>query len=60
MLSAETMIVFQHRLMQLAREFNELNKQDAVLPLEKRQGSTVVLATRNWQYGLFDSLRKKA
>ena len=58
MLSHETMMVFHRKLTNLVREFEELNNEDASLPLEQRSGTTVVLATRSWQYGLFESLRK--
>ncbi len=58
MLSKEAMAVFQRKLSQLVREFDTLNKNDAALPLSQRSGSTVVLAIRNWQFGLFDSYRK--
>lgn len=59
MLSDAAMEVFHRKVEQLAREFDELNNEDAALPLEQRSGTTVVFAMRNWQYGLFDSLRKK-
>jgi DNA-binding Xre family transcriptional regulator len=58
MLSEEARAVFQRKLVQLAREFDQLSHDDAGLPLEQRRGSTAVLAMRSWQYGLFDSLRK--
>jgi DNA-binding Xre family transcriptional regulator len=58
MLSKAGMAIFQRKLAQLVHEFDELNTDDAALPLDQRTGTTVVLATRSWQYGLFDSLRK--
>lgn len=58
MLSDGAMVVFQRKLQQLAREFDELNTQDAALSLEQRRGSTVMLATRDWQYGLFEELKR--
>lgn len=58
MLSDEAMSIFQRKLTQLAHEFDELNSEDASLPLEKRSGTTVVLAMRHWRYGLFEDLRK--
>ena len=39
-------------------EFDELNNDDVTLPLSECSGTTVVLAMRSWQYGLFESLRK--
>ena len=58
MLSDEAMMIFHRKLQQLARDFEELNNQDAGLSLQQRRGSTVMLAVRDWQYGLFDQLRK--
>jgi len=58
MLSRASNQEFQRKLKRFAREFEELNKQDASLPLEERKGITVVLAARNWNYGLFRPLRK--
>lgn len=60
MLSDAAMAVFQRKVEQLAREFDELNNEDIALPLERRSGTTAVFAMRNWQYGLFESLRKKS
>jgi len=59
MLSDSAMMIFHRKIEQLAREFNELNNEDAALPLKQKKGTTVVLAMRSWQYGLFESLRKK-
>jgi len=58
MLSNESMAIFHRKLTQLVSEFDELNNEDASLSLSQRHGSTVVLATRSWQYGLFENLRK--
>jgi hypothetical protein len=60
MLSQEAEAVFHRKLRHLAREFNELNNDDATLPLEQRRGSTAVLAMRSWRYGLFEDLRKNS
>jgi hypothetical protein len=59
MLSSQSNGEFQRKLKKLAREFDELNNDDAALGLEKRDGVTVVLAMRDWKYGLFESLVKK-
>lgn len=53
MLSPQSNGEFQRKLQKLVREFNDLNNADAALPLEKRNGVTVVMAVRNWRYGLF-------
>lgn len=43
-----------HRRMQaLATEFTELCQQDKQMPMDKRQGTTFVLAVRHWQSQLF-------
>lgn len=59
MIADSSNAVFQRKMEQLAREFDELNSDDAPLPLDKRKGTTVVLAVRQWGYGLFDPLRKQ-
>lgn len=53
MLSSQSNAEFQRKLKRLAREFDLLNNDDAALTLEQRQGATLVLAMRGWQYGLF-------
>jgi DNA-binding Xre family transcriptional regulator len=58
MLTKSSNAVFQRKMEHLARAFDELNDDDAGLPLEQRNGLTVVLAMRRWNFGLFDSLRK--
>ncbi|MEW8586114.1 MAG: hypothetical protein AB2531_10155, partial [Candidatus Thiodiazotropha sp.] len=58
MLAESSNRVFQRKMEHLAREFDELNDDDAKLSLDDRTGTTVVIAMRPWSYGLFDSLRK--
>lgn len=58
MLSDATNSVFQRKMEQFIRELDELNHNDAHLPLEERTGCTVILAVRNWDYGIFKPLRK--
>lgn len=58
MLSTQSNGEFQRKLKRLAREFEALNTEDSSLPLEKRHGVTVVMAIRNWRYGLFQPLLK--
>lgn len=53
MLSTQSNAEFQRKLKRLAREFDLLNNDDAALGLEQRHGTTLVLAMRGWQYGLF-------
>lgn len=59
MLSSQSNGEFQRKLKKLAREFDDINNDDATLPLEQRNGVTVVMAIRNWQYGLFEPLLRK-
>ncbi|MEJ2618818.1 MAG: helix-turn-helix transcriptional regulator [Candidatus Thiodiazotropha sp.] len=58
MLAESSNQVFQRKMEHLAREFDELNDDDAKLPLDDRNGTTVVIAIRPWSSGLFDALRK--
>ena len=58
MLAESSNQVFQRKMEHLAREFDELNDDDAKLPLDDRDGTTLVIAMRPWSYGLFDDLRK--
>ncbi len=58
MLSKESNAEFQRKVKKLVREFDELNNDDAGLPLEHRHGHTVVLAMRSWKYGLFAPYRR--
>ena len=57
MLSQQSNIEFQRKLQRLAGEFDQLNEGDSGLDLRQREGVTVVMAMRGWQYGLFHPLR---
>lgn len=59
MFSSQSNAEFQRKLQRLAREFDILNNDDAALDLEKRNGVTLVMAMRGWQYGLFKPFIKK-
>jgi len=59
MLSSQSNGEFQRKLKRIAREFDAINIEDSSLPLDKRKGFTLVLAMRNWRYGLFQPLLKK-
>lgn len=59
MVSASANAVFQRKMQRLAGEFEELNENDAPLPVEEKHWNTVVLALRQWQYGAFDPFRRK-
>ncbi len=58
MLSPESNIIFQRKLERLAREFDEMAKDDSVLPLGKRFGYTSILAVRDWRFSVFDTFKK--
>lgn len=58
MLSSAGAQEFKRKLKRLVREFDDLNSQDANLPFAQRNGVTVILAARNWNYGLFKPLQK--
>jgi DNA-binding Xre family transcriptional regulator len=57
MLSKESISEFVRKVKRLAREYEVANTDDAALPLGERHGTTVVLAMRGWQYGLFHPVR---
>lgn len=59
MLSKSSNTVFQRKMRRLMQEFETLNTDDANLSIGERYGNTVVLAIRQWQYGMFKELRKK-
>jgi transcriptional regulator with XRE-family HTH domain len=59
MLASSSFEVFQRRMARLAKEFDELSSDDAALPLEDREGTTVVMAMRPWRYGLFNQFKKQ-
>ena len=58
MLTSQSNAEMQRKLKRLAREFDALNNDDAALDLDQRKGATLVLALRDWRYGLFRPLIK--
>lgn len=61
MLSSASNQEFQRKLNRLAREFTDLVQQDSKLPLEHRFGVSLVLAMRDWRFGVFKRfLREEA
>ncbi|WP_027855822.1 helix-turn-helix domain-containing protein [Marinobacterium jannaschii] len=48
----------QKKMQRLARDFNELLREDAALSLDERKGTTMVLALRQWQFKPFKRLQK--
>lgn len=58
MLSRKSNAVLQKKMERLAREFDEINDDDAGLPLEQRHGVTMIIAMSDWRFGLFADLRR--
>ncbi len=50
MLSARSLAILQRRIEQLAREFDDLQRADQHLGLDERQGSSLLLALRPWDF----------
>ena len=58
MLSITSNAVMQKKMQRLLKEFNELNNDDAGLPMEQRHGTSIVIAMRQWEFGLFEHFRR--
>lgn len=58
LLSKASQKVMQRKLDLLAQEFSELVRADAVLPLDERHGTSLLLAQRHWEFSLFAELRR--
>jgi len=58
MLARESNAELQKKMERLAREFDELNDDDAGLSLDQRRGVTMVIAMSDWRFGLFADLRR--
>jgi len=59
MLSAAGLAQMQLAIDRIAREFDELAKRDAALPLTERHGCGAVFAIRPWEFSVFAGLRRK-
>jgi len=57
MLSLKSNGEFQRKLQRLISDFNDLNNDDVALDIGERNGVTLVMAIRNWEYGLFSHLQ---
>lgn len=58
LLSDASVEVLNNKLLALAKEFGELHRQDAKLPLGKRSNFGLMLAMRPWELEAFKPLRK--
>lgn len=59
MLSRQSNLHMQNGLRRLAREFDELSKEDGKLPLEETFGTGMVLAMRPWELSIFSDMRRR-
>lgn len=59
MLSRQSNMQMQNSMRRLAREFDELSKEDGKLPLEETFGTGLVVAMRPWELDIFAELRRK-
>jgi hypothetical protein len=58
-LSRTSLAQLQQSMDRLAREFDELARRDAALPLDERSGCSAVFALRPWEFSMFTALRRK-
>jgi transcriptional regulator with XRE-family HTH domain len=59
LLSLTGLTQMQQSIDRLAREFDELARRDAVLPLSERRACGAVFAIRPWEFSMFAGLRRK-
>jgi predicted transcriptional regulator len=59
MLSRASSAALVTRLKRIAREFSELNNQDARLPLGERSAMSLLVAIRHWELAAFAELRRR-
>jgi DNA-binding Xre family transcriptional regulator len=57
-LSAESLYRFKSGIERLAADFEQLARNDAKLPLERREGCSAILALRSWEFSEFTLLRR--
>lgn len=57
-LSKKGQLDLHHRLKMIDSLFDEIDQQERRLPLQDRQGVTMILAIRSWQSSLFTSLER--
>jgi transcriptional regulator with XRE-family HTH domain len=51
--------IFQRKMERLAQEFSELQRDDERLNLSERHGTTIVLAIRQWEFGLIEKYKRE-
>ena len=57
-LTPASVLRLQSSIQRVVAEFEQLTHQDTRLPLERRDGCTVILATRSWEFSEFSKLRR--
>lgn len=50
--------LLQQKMQALVADFNQMMQEDSTAPAEKKHGTTMVLAIRQWQYSLFRQLSR--
>jgi hypothetical protein len=59
MLSRTSSAAIVARLKRIAREFSELQNEDAGLPLAERSAMSMLVAMRHWELEAFAELRRR-
>lgn len=59
LLSKASNAEFRKKMQRLANEFTELVQSDFAIPHEQRDGASVVLAIREWQYSFYEGIRRE-
>ncbi len=59
LLSPASLAQLTQSIDRLAREFDELVRRDATLPIAERRSCSAVFALRPWEFSLFTALRRK-
>ena len=60
LLSPTGLAQMQQSIDRLAREFDELARRDAALPISERRGCGAVFAVRPWEFSMVSALRRTA
>ncbi|MGH1472349.1 MAG: helix-turn-helix domain-containing protein [Cellvibrionaceae bacterium] len=58
LLSNSKNALVQEKMQQLMQDFNELAKSDTELDMDRKFGTTLVVAVRQWRYSLFDQFAR--
>ncbi|MEW8496780.1 MAG: hypothetical protein AB2604_23505, partial [Candidatus Thiodiazotropha taylori] len=57
-LSESSRLTMLRQLKRLSVEFNRLHEEDGSLPLSQRQGTSLMLAFRAWDFSVFSKLKR--